>query len=91
MSNSGPRLQQSFPAKPVALLRSPSEHETFSFTYDNLYKCLYQRNESEDDDQTTPGNLNACTERKGNNLDKMGHGYNWGSDLLRTTALMQKC
>lgn len=63
MSNTGPRLQQSFPTKPVALLRSPSEHETFSFTYDNLYKCLYQRNESED--QTTPGNLNDCTERKG--------------------------
>jgi len=79
MSNTGPRLQQSFPIKPVALLRSPSEHETFSFTYDNLYKCLYQRNESED--QTTPGNLNDCTERKGNNLDIIGYGYNWGTDL----------
>lgn len=63
MSNTGPRLQQSFPAKPVALLMSSSEHETFSFTYDNLYKCLYQRNESED--QTTSGNVNDCIERKG--------------------------
>jgi len=77
MSNSGPRLQQSFPAKPVALLRSPSQHETFSFTYDNLYKCLYQRTESEQ--QATPGNLNACSERKGKNLDIMGYVYNWST------------
>ena len=83
MSNKGPRLQQSFPAKPVALLKSSSEHETFSFTYDNLYKCLYQRNESED--QTASGNVNDCTERKGNNLDIMGYDYYQSIDLkLRT-------
>lgn len=76
MLNTGPRLQQSFPAKPVALSRRSSEHDTFSFTYDNLYKCLYQRNESED--QTTSGNVNDCTERKGNNLDILiGYDYEY--------------
>jgi len=63
MSNTGPRLQQSFPAKPVALSRTSSERATFSFTYDNLYKCLYQHNESED--QTTPETLKDSTGRKG--------------------------
>ncbi|XP_078368004.1 PR domain zinc finger protein 14-like [Oculina patagonica] len=49
-----PCLQQ-FPAKLGALSRTSSGCAPFSFTYDNLYKCLYQRNETQD--QPMPENL----------------------------------
>ena len=65
MSITSPRFKQ-FPAKTaVSSYWSPTGPAPYSFTYDNLLKCLYLRNESRA--MRTPENISDSALRKGNN------------------------
>ena len=65
MSITSPRFKQ-FPAKiAVPSDWSPPGPAPYSFTYDNLLKCLYLRNESRG--MRTPDNISDSALQKGNN------------------------
>lgn len=62
MANTRPRFSQfvNHDVNPSVSSRC----EPFSFTYENLYKCLYQRNE-ESTSQATAGKVTSAPGRKG--------------------------
>lgn len=68
MANTSPCFPQ-FPYHDVKPAVS-SGCAPFSFTYENLYKCLYQRNE-ESTSQTAVGKVTSAPRRKGKAFFKL--------------------